>query len=170
MDLFTAIHTRRSVRAFTGTPVSEDDITAMLEAAMVAPSAGNSQPWRFVVVDDPALLAEASTMNPYAGMAKNAPLAILVCGDLAAEKYSGFWIQDCSAATQNLLLAATALGLGAVWTGIYPEKDRIKNYSELFTLPEHIVPLALVVIGHPKTSQEPKSRFTPQNIKRNRWS
>ena len=170
MDLFTAIHTRRSVRTFTETPVSEEDIATMLEAAMVAPSAGNSQPWRFVVVDDQSILETAATLNPYAGMAKNAPLAILVGGDLTAEKHSGFWIQDCSAATQNLLLAATALGLGAVWTGIYPEQDRIEKYSSLFRLPEHIIPLSLVVIGHPKVTQEPKSRFNSENVKRNRWS
>ncbi len=169
MDIFTALHTRRSVRAFTEQPVSDDDIHALLDAAMAAPSAGNAQPWQFIIVDDKELLKAVPGINPYAGMAPNAPVSILVCGDLSAEKYPGFWVQDCSAAIQNLLLAARGKGLGTVWTGIYPMADRIHGFIRLCNLPEHIVPLALVVVGHPVRDQDWKSRFSAEKVHRNIW-
>lgn len=169
MDLFTAIFTRRSVRSYTDAPVSEEDIRALLEAAMAAPSAGNSQPWQFVVIDDKAVLAQIPAINPYAAMAKSAPLGILVCGDTNVEKYPGFWPQDCSAAIQNMLLAAVGRGLGAVWTGIHPLEDRCESFARLLNLPSGIVPLGLIVIGHPKEEQKSKSRFNADKIHRNRW-
>jgi nitroreductase len=169
MDTLTAIHTRRSVRAFTTAPVSEEDLQTLLEAAMAAPSAGNAQSWAFLVITDPALLAQVPSISPYAGMARNAPLSILVCGDSAAEKYPGFWVQDCSAATQNLMLAARAIGLGSVWTGIYPVEDRVTKARALFRLPETLTPLALVVIGHPKGEQKPEKRFALEKVRRNLW-
>ncbi len=170
MDILTAIHSRRSVRAFTGDPVSEDDIRVLLEAAMIAPSAGNARPWSFVVIDDKALLGRAPEINPYAGMAPQAPLGILVCGDISRERYPGYWVQDCSAAIQNILLAAVGLGLGAVWTGIYPMQDRVAGFRDLCRLPENIFPLGLVVIGHPKTEQNPQNRFEADKVHRNRWN
>lgn len=169
MDTLTAIHTRRSVRTFTPDPVSEADLQTLLEAAMSAPSAGNSQPWAFLVITDPALLKQVSSVNPYAAMASKAPLSILVCGDLAAEKYPGFWVQDCSAATQNLMLAARAIGLGSVWTGIHPLEDRIAKTRELFRLPETLTPLGLVVVGHPRSEQKEEKRFAPEKVRRNLW-
>lgn len=170
MDILAAIHTRRSVRSFAGFPVSPDAVTTLLEAAMAAPSAGNSRPWRFVVVTERALLDAVPAIHPHAGMAKSAPLAILVCGDLTAEKYPGFWVQDCSAAVQNLLLAAVGTGLGAVWTGIYPDKERTAKFSELFRLPENFIPLAFVIVGHPKAPQERQNRFNPDYITYNTWN
>ena len=169
MDTLTAIHTRRSVRAFSPDPVSEADLQTLLEAAMMAPSAGNAQPWAFLVVTDPALLERVPSVNPYARMASRAPLAILVCGDLAAEKYPGFWVQDCSAATQNLMLAARAVGLGSVWTGIYPMEDRVAKARDLFRLPESLIPLGLVVVGRPRTEQKEEKRFAPEKVRRNLW-
>ena len=142
----------------------------MLDAAMVAPSAGNAQPWAFVVVDDPALLSRIPDIHPYAAMAAKAPLAFLVCGNLGAEKYPGFWVQDCSAAVQNLLLAATGLGLGSVWTGIYPLEERIEGFRKMFSLPEQIMPLALIVVGHTGKSAEPKSRYDSDKIHHNGWA
>jgi nitroreductase len=102
-------------------------------------------------------------------MAAQAPLAILVCGDLSLEKYSGFWIQDCSAATQNILLAAEALQLGAVWTAIYPDDDRIATVREALALPEHIVPLNVIPIGHPSGKDRPKDKWNPDNVHWETW-
>jgi nitroreductase len=169
VDTLTAIHTRRSVRAFTPDPVSEEDIRTLLEAAMTAPSAVNAQPWAFLVITDPALLAQIPSVNPYARMAADAPLSILVCGDTAAEKYPGFWVQDCSAATQNLMLAARAIGLGSVWTGIHPVEDRIAKARVIFRLPENLNPLSLVVVGHPGKEQKRENRFAPEKVRRNLW-
>lgn len=170
MDILTAIHTRRSIRTFTSAPVSEDAIKILLDAAMIAPSAGNAQPWRFVVVDDPALLAKVPAINPYAAMAPKAPLGILVCGDTASEKYPGYWVQDCSAAVQNMLLAALSQGLGTVWTGIHPMQDRVLAFQQLFQLPASLVPLGLVVIGHPAAEASHKSRYDAAKVRRNTWS
>lgn len=169
MDIFTALHSRRSIRAYTDEDVSAEEIRALLDAAMIAPSAGNAQPWHFILVDDKKLLAEIPHIHPYAGMAAKAPLGILVCGDLSREKYPGFWVQDCAAATQNLLLAATGLGLGAVWTGIHPVEEREERFRALFALPEGIVPLALVVLGRPATAPESKSRYRKECVHRNRF-
>lgn len=172
MDIFTTLHTRRSIRRFTDAPVDSESVNRLLDAAMIAPSAGNARPWQFVVVDDKAVLAEVPGINKYAAMAPEAPLGIVVCGDLDRERYKGFWVQDCSAAVQNILLAATGLGLGAVWTGIYPEAERVAGFQKLLQLPERIIPLALVVVGHPAQQAERaehKSRFEPELVHRNRW-
>jgi nitroreductase len=124
MDAIEAILGRRSIRSYTDKPVAKETVQQLLEAAMAAPSAGNQQPWHFVVVDDRALLEKITTVHPYAQMAKSAQLGILVCGDLSLEMHQGYWVQDCAAATENLLVAAHALGLGAVWTGVHPRSER----------------------------------------------
>jgi nitroreductase len=123
MEAFEAILSRRSIRKYLPTPVSEHDIHQLLDAAMNAPSSSNGQPWHFVVVSDRKLLDEIPRFHAYSGMLKEAPLAVVVCGDTSLEKTKGVWVQDCSAATQNLLLAARALGLGSVWLGVYPLED-----------------------------------------------
>lgn len=169
MDILHAIHSRRSVRQYTGEPVTEEEVRILLDAAMIAPSAGNAQPWHFLVVDDPALLAKIPDIHAYAGMAPKAAVSVLVCGDLDAEKYPGFWVQDCSAAMQNLLLAATGIGLGGVWTGIYPLEERVESFRRLFALPERVVPLGLAVIGRPAVEQGHKSRFNADKVHHNVW-
>ncbi len=170
MDLFQTVHARRSVRKFKAEkPVSREDVRDLLRAAMAAPSAGNAQPWHFVVIDDPALLGQVPAFSPYAAFAAKAPLAILVCAEPALEKYPGFWPQDCSAATQNLLLAATAKGLGATWTAAYHFEDRMAGFRRLLGIPETIMPLALVVVGHPDQDLSPQDRFRPERIHENRW-
>lgn len=150
MELTEAIHTRRSIRAFTDEPVTDEEITRLISAAMMAPSAGNQRPWQFIITRDKARLHAVTTINPYAGMADKTDLGILVCGDTSLEKYPGFWVQDCSAAIQNLLLAAHDQGLGAVWTGIHPLEERVTGFKDLFNLPDHVIPLAFIPLGHPK--------------------
>ncbi len=169
MDVFEAMLTRRSVRKYTDQDVSDEQMQQILEAAMMAPSAGNAQPWQFVVIRDKDTLAKVKEFNPYAAMAANAPVAVLVCGDLSLEKYKGYWVQDCSAAVQNILLAAHGLGLGAVWTGIYPLEDRISGASKMFQLPEQVIPLALIVIGQPAAQPASKSRYNPERVHKETW-
>jgi nitroreductase len=169
MDAMEAILSRRSVRKYTSEPVSEGTIQTLLQAAMSAPSAGNQQPWQFIVIDERQVLDALPDVHPYARMLRQAPLAILVCGDLARERNPGFWVQDCSAATQNLLLAVRAQGLGAVWLGVYPREERVEGLRELLGLPEHIVPLALVSIGHPASEQRAVDRYDKGRVHRNRW-
>jgi nitroreductase len=169
MELLEAIHTRRSIRQYRPEPVSEETLRTILAAAMMAPSAGNVQPWQFIVVTDPAKLALVKDVHPYVAMAPQAPLGILVCGDLRLEKYPGFWVQDCSAAMQNLLLAAHDQGLGAVWTGIHPLEERVVRFREIFELPEPVVPLGFAVIGWPRKPGRRKDRYRPARIHRNRW-
>lgn len=169
MDALEAIVTRRSIRKFKPGPISDKTVDALLEAAMNAPSAGNEQPWRFVVIDDRKILDEVPKIHPHTAMLKDATLAVLVCGDTSLEKYKGFWVQDCSAATQNLLLAAHAMGLGAVWTGFYPIEERVVGMRRLLGLPEHVVPLALVPIGHPDQTAGREERFRRDRVHRNHW-
>lgn len=169
METLQAIHTRRSIRRFRSKPVAEDIIKDILAAAMMAPSAGNEQPWQFIVITDRDCLDAVVAIHPYASMAAHAPLAILLCGDLSLEKYAGFWIQDCSAAMQNLLLAAHDMKLGAVWTGIYPREDRVEKFRLRFALPSYVIPLGLAVIGHPDHYPECKNRFRPDRVHYNTW-
>ncbi len=169
MDVFEAMLTRRSVRKYTDQDVSDEQMQQILEAGMMAPSAGNAQPWQFVVIRDKETLAKVKDFNQYAAMAANAPVAVLVCGDLSLEKYKGYWVQDCSAAVQNILLAVHGLGLGAVWTGIYPLEDRIAGASKMFQLPGHVIPLALIVIGQPASLPSSKSRYNPERVHKESW-
>jgi nitroreductase len=164
-----AILSRRSIRRYTPDPVPEEVIQELLAAAMSAPSASNEQPWQFVVIDDRHLLDEIPKFHPYAGMLKQAPLAIAVCGDLKLETMSGYWIQDCSAATENLLLAAHAKGLGAVWLGVHPREERVNAVRELLGLPEQVRPLCLISIGYPAEQKPPSHRYDASRVHRNRW-
>jgi nitroreductase len=169
MDALEAIRTRRSIRKYTDRPVEAEKVQILLEAAMLAPSAGNQQPWRFIVIDDKALLEKVPEINPNAPMAPKAPMAILVCGDLRLERFPGNWTADCSAAAENLLIAARALGLGAVWTGLYPEEDRVEGFRDLLGLPREVVPLALIPVGYPATESGPVNRFREDRVHKNGW-
>lgn len=169
MEALEAILTRRSVRKYTDEPVAEETVKKLLEAAVSAPSAGNQQSWQFVIIDDRELLDKIPNVHPYSKMLQQAPLAIMVCGDMQRDSHKGYWVQDCSAATQNILLAARALGLGAVWLGCYPNEGRVKGLREMFGLPEHIVPLALLSIGHPAVEQGPVDRYDEARVHHNGW-
>ncbi len=169
MDIFEAIFTRRSIRAFTDEAVSDADVKRMLEAAMVAPSAGNAQPWRFIVVRDKNTFASIADTNPYAAMAKQASVCIVVCADISAEKYPGYWQQDCAAALQNLMLAGRGLGIGTVWTGVYPDKGRSETFKQFFALPEQAEVLGIVVCGHPKQEFKARDNFDSSKVFTEKW-
>lgn len=169
LDALTCIRTRRSVRTFTEEPVSEDLVQAVLAAGMAAPSAGNEQPWQFVVVDDHAAMIRLSKTQPFVSYARKAPLGIVVCGDTSREKHKGNWPADVAACTENMLLAAHALGLGAVWTGVWPEEVRMGKVAEICALPRTVIPFAFVVLGHPASVPEPADRFDAARIHRNVW-
>ncbi|HBO69998.1 MAG TPA: nitroreductase family protein [Deltaproteobacteria bacterium] len=168
MEAMEAILSRRSIRRYTGDPVPEPVIEEILAAAMSAPSSKNQQTWHFVVITDRAILREVPSFHPYAKMVPDAPVAILVCADLQRDEH-GFWVQDCSAATQNILLAAHAKGLGAVWLGVHPLEERVLGFRRLLGLPEHIVPLSLVPIGFPAVKKPREDRFDRTRIRKNRW-
>ena len=171
--LFETIRARTSVRKFDPSkPVSEADIEKILRAAMCAPSAMNRQPWEFVVVRDPAQLAELARLNPNSRIGNGAPVAICVCGKLdngLAGRGKEYWIHDCSAASMNILLAAKALGLGAVWTGVYPIEARVAAVRGTLKIPEGYAPLNLIPIGHPAENPQPKDKWTPAKVHRDRW-
>ncbi len=167
--MLNTILNRRSIRKFKNVPVPEEDIKDLLKAAMAAPSAGNSRCWEFVIINDRKILNEIPKIHLHAQMVLESPVAILVCADLKREKYKGRWMLDCSAATENILLAAHSKGLGAVWVGIYPDDLRIKNFSELLDLPENIKPVSLIPMGYPDETKQPSNRFDENKIHYNKF-
>jgi nitroreductase len=164
-----AVLRRRSIRKYTGDRVSDEQVKRLLKAAMAAPSAGNQQPWQFVVVRDKATLATLARTSPYTAMTADAVLAILVCGDLSDERHPGFWVQDCSAAVENILIEVEELGLGAVWLGIYPIEERMDFLREALHIPDPIMPFALIAIGHPAETKPPADRYDESRIHNERW-
>ncbi len=163
-----AIMTRSSVRSYTSQPIEEEKIETLLRAAMAAPTGSNKQPWEFVVITDPAILAQLPGVAGGMRMAANAPLAIAVLGD---ENISGSWVLDGCAATENILLAAHAMGLGAVWCGAYPENEsgRAAKMTELLNLPEGIHALNAIVIGYPDSEPQVKDKWKPEKIHYNAY-
>ncbi|MHA1481661.1 MAG: nitroreductase family protein [Candidatus Thorarchaeota archaeon] len=169
LNALEVINTRRSVRKFLNKKVPKDLVSKIIAAGMNAPSAGNQQPWQFIIVDERSVLEEIAKVNPYAACAKDASVGILVCGDLQLEKYKGYWPLDCSAATENILLAAHSLGLGTVWTGVYPKQERIDRYKRLLNIPENIVPIAFIPVGYPAEEPNKENRFKKDRIHYNKW-
>ncbi len=166
------ILTRVSVRQFTGDSISEAQLDTLLRAAMAAPSAINKQPWAFIVITDRDKIAQLGEALPYSRCSNHPAVAIIPCGDLTKAipgEMAGFWINDVSAATENLLLAAHAMGLGAVWTGLHPDMDRAKMVQDMLGLPEHIIPLCIVPVGVPAEQPDIKDKFNPENIHFNGW-
>ncbi len=162
-----AIFSRRSIRAFTGEPVAAQDLHALLEAAMAAPSANNRQPWHFVVITARERLNQLAEIHPHARMLTSAGGCIAVCGDTAVAP--DFWVQDCSAATENILVAAAMLGLGSCWLGVHPRKEREAALKELLKIPDSIGLLCLIAIGRPAEKKEPRTQFDPARIHSERW-
>lgn len=163
---------RKSVRKYTKEEVKKEQLEMLVRAGMAAPSARNSQPWLFFVINDRAILDNLAKQLPNAKMLLSAKAAIVVCGNLQkALEGDGreFWVQDCSAATQNILLAAESMGLGAVWTGAYPRKETVNIIKVELGLPEHIVPLNVIPIGWQTGEEKPKQKYTEENIRWNKW-
>lgn len=163
------ILSRRSIRRYKDQSISNDVVEILLKAGMAAPSAGNEQPWEFVVLRDREIMRRITEVHPYARMLLNTDVAIVVCGDETKEVYKGFWVQDCSAATENILLAAVDQGLGAVWLGVHPMKDRVDAVKALLKLPENIIPLSIIPIGYPDEKKEKSDRFNKDRIHYDQW-
>ncbi len=165
------ILTRTSVRRFNAAPIGTDTLETLLKAGMAAPTAINAQPWGFVLVTEREVLDSLMNVHPYSNL-ETASAAIVVCGDMdKAIDGPGrdYWIQDCSAASENILLAAHAFGLGAVWCGVYPDSKRIPDVKRVLGIPESVMPLNIITIGHPAAASTPKNKWNPENIHRNRW-
>ena len=160
---------RRNIRKYTDQPVTKQQLQTILRAAMVAPSADDERPWHFIIIEDKHLLEQVSKIFPRAHIVNRVPLAILVCGDQKLQKVKGFWPQDCAAATQNILIEAQQLGLGTVWMGIYPLAGRVESFRRLFKIPEHVVPFALVPVGHPAEQREAVQRYDESRVHHDYW-
>jgi nitroreductase len=170
-EILEVIATRRSVRAFTGGAVSRDDLTAILKAGMAAPSAVNVQPWAFIAVTRRETLDALCVALPYAKMLDKAGAAIVVCGlphkdTQYAERY---WMMDCSAATENILLATHALGYGAVWTAVYADMGLVKIVRKILSVPEDVIPLNVIPIGVPADNEPPIDKWRPENVRWEKW-
>lgn len=170
MEVYQAMLKRRSIRKYTDKNVEKEKILTLLKAAMAAPSGHNLQPWSFVVIDDKKVLEELSEVHRYAKMLKKAPLCIAVCGQSYSEgRYQTLWSQDCAAATENILLQATELGLGSVWLGIYPIESHMTRAKRILQLPDEITPFALISIGYPDEEREARTQFELEKIHHNSW-
>ena len=169
MEAIKCIMTRRSVRKYTSKKLTEAQLRKILEAAMNAPSAGNQQAWQFIVVRDRIILNDLMGVHPYAQMLQQAQAAIVVCGDLKAEKHQGYWVQDCAAATQNALLAAHAQSLGAVWLGVHPRADRVAGVQRVLGLPDQVVPLSIVSVGFPGEKPKAAKRYAKGKVHYEKW-
>lgn len=169
MDVLEAIKTRKSIRKFTGEKISEENLKAILNAGFCAPSAHNRKPWHFVVIRDEAVLKSIAEEHTYAKMLPSAGCGIIVCGDTEKENMEGFLVEDCSAAIENILLAAHGLGLGAVWCGLYPVPQLTKLIKAVLSLPENIIPVGLVVVGVKDEQREAKDRYDETRIHFDRW-
>ena len=165
-DRLWPIFSRRSIRVYSEEPVSEADLQSLLEAGMAAPSASNRKPWYFAVVTDRNTLDALAKAHPYGKMLTRASAAIAVCGD---PSISAWWVQDCSAATENILIAAAMLGLGAVWLGCHGNPEREHAIRGVLGVPESIGVLSLLSIGHPAERKKARTQFDAQRVCRNQW-
>jgi nitroreductase len=165
------LFSRRSIRKFADGTITDEQVELLLQAAMAAPSAGNRKPWHFVVVRDPATRRKIAASHPYAQMAIDAPVVIVPCGqpELSFADRPAFWVQDLSAATENLLLAAVALGLGAVWCGVFPNQERVIEARAILGIPEDVIPLCYVPVGVPGEDKEPRTQYDAGRVHRETW-
>lgn len=164
------IFSRRSIRKYQPVEIPKNEITIILKAAMQAPSAVNKQPWHFIVIKDRQKLSEITKIHRNASFAAQVSHAILICGDEYLEHDKGYTILDCSAATQNILLAANGLGIGACWVGIHPREQRKEAFRELFGLPDHIIPVSMVTLGYPAEEKEMTNRYRSDRVHYNSWN
>lgn len=169
MDVLEAIFTRRSIRKFTGEPVTDQDMDTVIRAAFQAPSAHNYQPWEFIILKDKSNMERIANIHTYAKMLPYAEAGIIVCGDQNKQNMTGFLVEDCSAAIQNILLAAHGIGLGAVWCGLYPVTHLTQGIKEVCSLPDHIVPIGLVVLGHKGEEKNREDRYDSSKLHFEVW-
>lgn len=170
-DKLQFIFGRRSIRVFAPGEIDEAAVSRLLQAAMAAPSAGAKDPWRFIVVRERETLRKVAAALPFGGMLATASVGIVVCGDLDAAngRQLSYLLQDCAAATENLLLCVHALGLGACWLGVHPREDRVRKLKEIFALPASVIPVAAVAIGPPGEQKEPRTRFNAAYVHHETW-
>jgi nitroreductase len=171
-DTLKIIFSRKSVRTYTDAGIPKHQLTLLAKAGMAAPTACGKKPWDFVVITDKEYLKKLADALPFAKMAEKAAAAIVVTGDLNRQcngKDASYWMLDCSAASENILLAAESMGLGAVWTAVFPESDRIASVRKILGIPEGVVPLNLICMGVPKGEDEPKDKFDPKLIHTDKW-
>jgi len=169
MNVMDAILSRRSVRKYTSQEVSDDVIKELLEAGMSAPSAENERPWHFIVIRDRKILDEIAKFRSGSGMLKDAPMAVLVCGDSKLDIHKGCLVQDCSAATENILIAVQGKRLGAVWLDIYSRRDWITATQKLLDIPEHVIPISLIPIGYPAEKKPQANRYDASRVHYEHW-
>lgn len=168
MEAIEAIMSRRSIRRYSDQKIPNEKMEILLKAAMNAPSAHNRQPWHYIVVDDKGILSKIPEYHPYSKMLKEASHAIIVLGDTKIQT-TDFWIHDCSAALENILIAANAIGLGAVWLGIHPHENLIRRTNELFDVPNHVIPLGIVSLGYPLEIKPSRDNYNHKRVHRNKW-
>lgn len=170
-ETLRVIKNRRSVRNYLDKPVSEEDLKILIKSGMAAPSAVDMRPWDFLVVKNESTLKALADVMPFGKMLPGAGAAVVVCGvpEKSVPDAPEFWVQDCSAASENILLAAESMGLGAVWLGVYPVKERIEGVRKILNIPENVVPLNILSIGHPKGLEKPKDKFEMEKIHREKW-
>jgi len=165
-QLISLIMGRRSIRKYTDKKISEEIISTLLKAAMNAPSAHNTQPWEFIVLDNHDDIMKVTEYHPYSKMLEQASHAIIVMGDNEIQSLD-FWIHDCSAVTENILIAAKALGLGAVWLGLVD--TLIDKTRKVFNIPSHVTPLSIISLGYPVENKPPRENYNPKKVHRNTW-
>ncbi|MCG8471401.1 MAG: nitroreductase family protein [Desulfobacterales bacterium] len=170
--LLQTLHSRTSVRKYTDRPLSNEELETLIKAGMAAPTAGNKQPWAFLVITEKETLKALADCLPYAGFTKDAPAAIVVCGD-PKKGFQGeeepLWIQDCSAATENILIACEAMGLGATWTAVHPLAEREESVRKILGIPGGVIPFNVIPVGEPAHRPKPKEKWNPDNLHWERW-
>lgn len=169
MDAIEAIMTRRSIRKYKKKPISLKKIEKLIEIGMSAPSAGNEQPWHYIVIRNSEILTEITNFHPHANMLKQAECAIIVCFDKNLEKHKNMAIQDCSASTQNILIAANAFGIGSVWLGVFPRSERIEGIKNLIKLPNNIIPFSIISLGYSNENYKLEKRYDTKRIHYEKW-
>lgn len=169
MDAIKAIITRRSIRKYKNKPIDKKLIMKLIKIGMTAPSAGNEQPWHYIIIDDSEILNKITKFHPHSKMLEQAYCAILVCFDKYLEKHKDMSVQDCSASTQNIMIAANSFGIGSVWLGVFPREERIIGIKKLFKLPENIMPFSIISMGYPAEKKEIEDRGKIDRIHYNKW-
>lgn len=170
-ETLKVIKNRKSVRNYLNKPVGEKDLETLIKSGMAAPSAVDLRPWDFLVVKNESILKALADVMPFGKMLPGAGAALIVCGTpgRSVPETPEFWVQDCSAASENILLAAESMGLGAAWLGVYPVKERIEGVRNVLKIPENVVPLNIISIGYPAGAEKPKDKFEVEKIHKEKW-